>query len=234
MSALDDLVKAGKVRYIGVSDTPAWKVAQAQLTAQFRGWSPLIALQIEYSLMQRTVEGELVPMAEELGLGVLPWSPLKSGVLTGKYTRANGAKMPGMRGAFAGDITEKQYDIIDALGKISAECQTDSSTVGARVAECPTGGHFDHYRCPNTGGNWMRTSRPSISHCRPSRWRRSTPCPNPCSTSPRISSARPPPSPMREQRSMALRANRYSWSRRTMDPGGESRLTLTFQCVKGE
>ena len=72
MSALDDLVKSGKVRYVGFSDAPAWKVAQAQTIAHFRGWSSLIALQIEYSLMQRTVEGELIPMAEELGLGVLP------------------------------------------------------------------------------------------------------------------------------------------------------------------
>ncbi|HMO20413.1 MAG TPA: aldo/keto reductase, partial [Candidatus Melainabacteria bacterium] len=61
MSALDDLVKSGKVRYIGFSDTPAWKCAQAQTIAKFRGWSPLIALQIEYSLIERTVEGELVP-----------------------------------------------------------------------------------------------------------------------------------------------------------------------------
>ena len=129
MSALDDLVKSGKVRYVGFSDAPAWKVAQAQTMAHFRGWNPLIALQIEYSLMQRTVEGELVPMAEELGLGVLPWGPLKSGALTGKYTRANGAKMPGLRGSRAGDFTEKQYDIIDAVGKIAAECNTDSSTV---------------------------------------------------------------------------------------------------------
>ena len=129
MSALDDLVKSGKVRYLGFSDAPAWKVAQAQVMAHFRGWNPLIALQIEYSLMQRTVEGELVPMAQELGLGVLPWGPLKSGVLTGKYTRANGAKMQGLRGSRAGDFTEKQYDIIDAVGKIAAECNTDSSTV---------------------------------------------------------------------------------------------------------
>ena len=77
MSALNDLVQAGKVRYIGFSDAPAWKVAQAQLIAHFRGWAPLIALQTEYSLIQRTGEGELVPMAEELGLGVLPWSPLR-------------------------------------------------------------------------------------------------------------------------------------------------------------
>ncbi len=129
MSALDDLVKSGKVRYVGISDAPAWKVAQAQVMAHFRGWNPLVALQIEYSLMQRTVEGELIPMAEELGLGVLPWGPLKSGALTGKYTRANGAKMRGLRGAHVGEFTEKQYDIIDAVGKIAAECNTDSSAV---------------------------------------------------------------------------------------------------------
>jgi len=89
MAALDDLVHAGKVRYLGVSDTPAWKVTQAQLIAQFRGWAPFVGLQIEYSLLERTVEGELMPMARELGLGVTPWSPLKSGILSGKYTRQN-------------------------------------------------------------------------------------------------------------------------------------------------
>src|SRR5271170_7584781 len=129
MRALDDLVQSGKVRYVGFSDTPAWKVAQAQTIAHFRGWAPLIALQIEYSLMQRTVEGELVPMAGELGLGVLPWSPLKSGALSGKYTRGNGVKMQGRRGSFLGDFTEKQYDIIDAVAKVAAERHTDSSTV---------------------------------------------------------------------------------------------------------
>jgi aryl-alcohol dehydrogenase-like predicted oxidoreductase len=139
MSALDDLVKSGKVRYVGLSDAPAWKVAQAQIMAHFRGWNPLIALQIEYSLMQRTVEGELVPMAEELGLGVLPWGPLKSGALTGKYTRANGTKMPGLRGARAGEFTEKQYDIIDAVGKIAAERNTDCSTVALAWLKAQSG-----------------------------------------------------------------------------------------------
>ena len=95
MRALDDLVRAGKVRYVGFSDTPAWKVAQAQTQALFRGWTPLIALQIEYSLIERTVEGELVPMARELGLGVTPWSPLRGGVLSGKYTRANAGTVQG-------------------------------------------------------------------------------------------------------------------------------------------
>src|SRR5260370_30071934 len=89
MRALDARVPAGKVRYTGFSDPPAWKVAQAQTIAQFRGWAPLIGLQIEYSLLERTVEGELIPMAQELGLGVTPWSPLHSGALSGKYTRQN-------------------------------------------------------------------------------------------------------------------------------------------------
>lgn len=129
MRALDDLVKAGKVRYIGISDTPAWKVAQAQLMASFRDWNPVIALQIEYSLMERTVEGELIPMAQELGLGVLPWGPLKNGALSGKYTRANGVKMQGLRGAFSGEFTEKQYDIIDVVGKVAEECNASSSAV---------------------------------------------------------------------------------------------------------
>jgi len=139
MSALDDLVKSGKVRYVGISDSPAWKVAQAQVMAHFRGWNPMIALQIEYSLMERTVEGELVPMAEELGLGVLPWGPLKSGALTGKYTRANGTKMQGPRGARLGELTERQYDIIDAVGKVAAECEVSSSTVALAWLKAQSG-----------------------------------------------------------------------------------------------
>jgi aryl-alcohol dehydrogenase-like predicted oxidoreductase len=73
LRALDDLVASGKVRYIGFSDTPAWRAAQAQTIAHFRGWTPLISLQIEYSLLERTVEGELIPMAQDMGLGVTPW-----------------------------------------------------------------------------------------------------------------------------------------------------------------
>ena len=70
---------------------PAWKIVEANLTARFRGWSAFIGLQIEYSLLERTVEQELVPMAREFGLGITPWSPLKSGALSGKYTRATPA-----------------------------------------------------------------------------------------------------------------------------------------------
>ena len=132
MSALEDLVRVGKVRYLGFSDAPAWKVAQAQTIAQFRGWSPLIGLQIEYSLMERTVEGELIPMARELGLGVTPWSPLKMGALSGKYTRENRKKMEGFRAGFVGEFGEKQYSIIDELGKVAA--QHDASVAAVALA----------------------------------------------------------------------------------------------------
>jgi aryl-alcohol dehydrogenase-like predicted oxidoreductase len=85
MRGLDDLVRAGKVVYVGISDAPAWWIAQANTLAHLRGWSPFIGLQIEYSLSERTVERELIPMAKALNLGVTAWSPLANGVLTGKY-----------------------------------------------------------------------------------------------------------------------------------------------------
>ena len=130
MRALDDLVRAGKVRYIGFSDTPAWKVAQAQLLAQMRNWSPLVALQIEYSLIERTVEGELIPMALELGLGVTPWSPLRGGVLSGKYTRANATTQTADRGdRVTAYLTEKNYAIIDELARMATELHTSPAAV---------------------------------------------------------------------------------------------------------
>ena len=152
MRALDDLVQSGKVRYIGFSDTPAWKVTQAQITASFRGWSPLVALQVEYSLIERTVEGELIPMAEELGLGVTPWSPLRGGVLTGKYTRDNvGDAKPGRGERVTAYLNDRTFSIIDELVRIAADSETtpaaialawvqgksgvDSTIIGARTME---------------------------------------------------------------------------------------------------
>jgi len=85
MRGLDDLVRQGKVLYVGISDTPAWWVAHANAMASLRGWSPFIGLQVEYSLIERTAERELLPMARALNLGVTAWSPLSNGVLTGKY-----------------------------------------------------------------------------------------------------------------------------------------------------
>jgi len=85
MRGLDDLVRQGKVLYVGISDAPAWWVAQANTLATLRGWSPFVGLQIEYSLVERSVERELIPMAQALEIGVTAWSPLSGGILTGKY-----------------------------------------------------------------------------------------------------------------------------------------------------
>ena len=92
MRAFDDLVRQGKILYAGVSDMPAWVVAKANTLAELRGWTPFVGLQIEYSLIERTPERELLPMAADLGLGVTAWSPLAGGMLTGKQLEPGGAK----------------------------------------------------------------------------------------------------------------------------------------------
>jgi aryl-alcohol dehydrogenase-like predicted oxidoreductase len=96
MRGLDDLVRQGKVLYAGISDAPAWWIAQANTLAELRGWTPFVGLQIEHSLIERTVERELIPMAKALNLGVLAWSPLARGLLSGKYHgegKADGGRM---------------------------------------------------------------------------------------------------------------------------------------------
>ena len=86
MRSLDDLIRSGKVLYVGMSDAPAWVVAQANTMSELQGWSPFIGLQIMYSLMERSPERDLLPMARNLDIGVTAWSPLGGGVLSGKYS----------------------------------------------------------------------------------------------------------------------------------------------------
>lgn len=129
MRAMDDLVRAGKVLYVAVSDLPAWQAARMQTLADLRGWSPLIALQIEYSLLERSVERELMPMAQELGLGlgVIPWSPLAGGVLSGKYRRQDlqpSADEAGTRREVVrakGTLNARNLDIADTVKQIAHE-----------------------------------------------------------------------------------------------------------------
>ena len=129
LRAMDDLVTSGKVRYLGVSDLPAWKIAEAHTLMHFRGWSPFIAVQLEYSLLERTVEGELTPMALEMGLGVMPWSPLKRGWLSGKYTRANANALTSAHASLIGAPAERDYAIIDVLLEIAAQQNATPSAV---------------------------------------------------------------------------------------------------------
>src|SRR5437763_5898602 len=130
MRALDDLVRSGKVRYIGLSDTPAWKVVEAQMLARQHGATPVTAIQVSYSLVERTVEGDLLPMAQEFGLGVTPWSPLAGGVLSGKYTRENGSTAKADRGErVTSALTERNYAIVDEVVRIGRELGTTPSAV---------------------------------------------------------------------------------------------------------
>jgi len=100
------------------------------VTAQLRGWTPLIALQIEYSLLERTVESELVPMARALGLGVTPWGPLRGGALSGKYTRENASRQRADRGErVTAYLNERTFTIVDELRRISQELETSPAAV---------------------------------------------------------------------------------------------------------
>lgn len=123
LRGLDDLVRQGKVLYIGVSDTPAWNVAWMQAVAELRGWTRFIALQAEYNLLHRTPERELLPMAKACGLGVMPWSPLANGLLSGKYDRNSAANPPkeGRGGMLVarGLVNERQLSVVDAVKEVA-------------------------------------------------------------------------------------------------------------------
>ena len=129
MRALDDLVRAGKVLYVGISDAPAWWTAQANTLASFSGWSPAIGIQIQYSLVERTPERELLPMAQALDLGVAAWSPLGAGVLTGKYRDGlvAGSRLDGPWGAAF--LTERNLGIAALTSRIAADRGVSPSRV---------------------------------------------------------------------------------------------------------
>jgi len=140
MRGLDDLVRSGKVVYVGISDTPAWQVSRMQMMADLRGWSPYVSLQIEYSLIQRTVEREMIPMARELDLGVTVWSPLGFGMLAGGYSRTDlqlvgksdiGEPDTRRRGMnLQGRLSERIIDIAEELARVAGELGVSSAQAG--------------------------------------------------------------------------------------------------------
>jgi len=131
MRGFDDLARAGKILYAGISDTPAWQIARMQTIADLRGWTPLVALQIPYNLAQRDVERDLLPMAKEMGIGASPWSPLQGGILTGKYSREDlkAAGPDGMGGIdtrkdialMMGRLNERSLDIADVVKEVAQD-----------------------------------------------------------------------------------------------------------------
>lgn len=131
MRGLDDLVRAGKVLYVGVSDHPAWVVSASNVLAELRGWSAYVGLQIEYSLIERTVERELVPMADHFGMSVLAWAPLGGGLLTGKYTRGGAVDSLRQQGNEARGRTSEQNL---AVARTVDEVADEVGATPARVA----------------------------------------------------------------------------------------------------
>lgn len=125
MRGLDDLVSMGKVNYIGISDTPAWVIAKANTLAELKGWSKFVALQVEYSLLQRTPERELLPMAADFGLTLVPWAPLAGGALTGKYLKGD----PGRIKEGSKRLNERAVAITKEVMTIAAELGVEPAHV---------------------------------------------------------------------------------------------------------
>lgn len=125
LSALDDLVRTGKVRYLGNSNFAGWQIADAAWTARTRGWAPFISAQNHYSLLHRDVEAEVVPAAEHFGLGLLPFFPLADGLLTGKYKRGAepppGSRLSGTAPRYAARLAAAPWDTIEAIERYAAE-----------------------------------------------------------------------------------------------------------------
>lgn len=126
LRGFDDLARAGKILYAGLSDFPAWRVARAVTLAELRGSLPIAAIQVEHSLVERTTEHELLPAADALGLGVVAWSPLGGGVLTGKYRRGEAGRKEGFGGrVFQDENSAQRTRIVDTLLAIADETGLD-------------------------------------------------------------------------------------------------------------
>jgi len=122
-------VRAGKILYAGISDAPAWVVARANTIAELRGWTPFAGLQVEYSLIQRSAERELVPMARALGIGLTPWAPLGGGLLSGKYSSGRLPADSKRRTVMDKRLSDRNLAIATAVLKISGELRRPASQV---------------------------------------------------------------------------------------------------------
>ena len=129
MRGLDDLVRAGKVLYLGLSDFPAWRVARAATIAELRGLAPLAGLQIEYSLVQRTPDRDLLPMADAFGLGTVGWSPLGGGMLTGKYRKGETGRQTTFGRLFRAEDDAQKTAIVDTLEAVARETSSNPGRV---------------------------------------------------------------------------------------------------------
>ncbi|MFF0722410.1 aldo/keto reductase [Micromonospora sp. NPDC003816] len=131
----DDLVRAGKIRYAGLSDVPAWYAARAQSVAEAHAMTPMVTVQLPYSLVARDIEPEFVPMAQTLGLGLTAWSPLGGGLLTGKYRRTgDGLSGAGRLGDGTRPVGDAEWRVVEALQSVAGELDRPMAQVALNWA----------------------------------------------------------------------------------------------------
>ena len=150
LGALTDLVRQGKVRYIGSSTAPAWKVLEGVLVAELKGLVPFVTEQPPYNLLDRRVENELVPMALQYGLGLLPWSPLAMGVLAGRYAdddiRPTGSRASLRGGIYADRVSQAAVEAGNKFVRLARDVGIDPARLGDRLGDAPTSGHRADHR----------------------------------------------------------------------------------------
>ena len=194
LGALTDLVRQGKVCYIGSSTAPAWKVLEGVLLAELRGLVPFVTEQPPYNLLDRRVENELVPMALKYGLGLLPWSPLAMGVLAGRYAddniRPEGSRAALRGGIYAARVSQQAVEAGNRFVRLGARRGRRSGAIGDRLGDAPARGRratdrTEERRAARTsaaghGHRHLRrtSSRPATRSARPA-------APSPTSTTPR-------------------------------------------------
>ena len=143
LRGIDDLVSQGKILHAGLSNFPAWRVSRAAILADLKNWAPVAGIQIEYSLVERSAERELLPMAEGLGLGAALWSPLGGGLLTGKYRRSTKGRLSDLGAAVHTETTEQKTAIVDAVLAIADQtgatpAQVSIAWLNQRAAQATT------------------------------------------------------------------------------------------------
>ncbi|MCZ0985926.1 aldo/keto reductase [Streptomyces diastatochromogenes] len=121
LRGLDDLVTSGKILHVALSNFPAWRVSRAVTLADLKNWAPVTGIQVEYSLVERTADRELLPMAESLGLGAALWSPLGGGLLTGKYRRSAEGRLTDLKAVIHTESTEQKTAVVDAVLAVAEE-----------------------------------------------------------------------------------------------------------------
>ncbi|MFE4722841.1 aldo/keto reductase [Streptomyces sp. NPDC056728] len=121
LRGLDDLVSSGKIHHAALSNFPAWRVSRAVTLADLKNWAPIVGIQNEYSLVERSADRELLPMAESLGLGAALWSPLGGGLLTGKYRRSTEGRLTNLGAVIHTESTDQKTAVVDAVLAIADE-----------------------------------------------------------------------------------------------------------------